>query len=162
MYDIERLDRAQFVEFVGLDEGVEAFQLWRERLGLGVEVDEDESAPEFDPKLGKTPVLLVEILGLIHARCADHLAIEVEGPEMERTLERAAIAARLALQGKGRVGIVSDEQHPAMGADIGQRSNGPLLVPHDDQRFAEELDREIVAGVSDLLDATDAEPAPES
>ena len=61
------------------------------------------------------------------------------------------IATRFGLEGKGRVRVVSDEQHPAMGADIGQCPNGAALVAHNDQGFAEEVDREIVAGVGDLL-----------
>jgi len=62
-----------------------------------------------------------------------------------------------ALQRLGRA-LAGDDLRAAVAARIDERADLAVVVAHDDQRHADEIDRVIVAGVRDVVDASDEVP----
>ena len=56
-----------------------------QRFGIVVEIDEDETQPQFDLEVGQLDRAFVEIAGALHRRGTDQLAIERVSPVVIRT-----------------------------------------------------------------------------
>ena len=144
-----RIGRLELRESIRSEDFVEFLQARRERLRVGIEVDEDPALPDLRSHLRQRAVLLLE------ARVALHLR---RGHEVDRS-GRSSRCGRDRRSGPHRprseATIIA-----AMPADRRQGSDLAVLASDDDQGLAEEGRREVVAGLGDVLDPPDREPFP--
>ena len=111
-----------------------------QRRAIVVEVDEQKAAPGVDLDWTQTVIGLLKADRLVHLGRAAQLAVQLVGPAVIGADDQFAIA--LALQQFGT----------AMPAGVGKCANDAVLIAQDDQRDAGEFQREIVAGICDLID----------
>src|SRR4029077_3425378 len=101
-----------------------------ERLGVLVEVDEDELLPRFEAQRDHAHGAAVEELDAFDVGCADQTAIECISPSMIAAAQNIFAAAALR-DGAG-----------AVAADVAEGAERALLVANDDDRFADDVDSE--------------------
>ena len=118
----------------------------RERLGIGIEVDEDPPRPDAEPERSEAAAVGVEPLRLAHVGGADQPSGEVVAPAVIGAAE------------PGRVAGAGGHLDAAMGADVGEGGEGAGLVAGDDEGLAHQPVGQVVAGLGDLLDAGEADP----
>src|SRR5690606_10503024 len=61
--------------------------------GGAVEVDEDETVPDFGAEGAQVPLVAIETFGLSHFRAGLEFAVEFESPEVIGTEKKAGVAA---------------------------------------------------------------------
>jgi len=108
-------------------------QSWRQRCGLGVEVDEDEAVPDLHLELGQADLALVEAASLFHRRRPDQLTVQAVGPMVIGAQEGTGIA--MAFRHKHRP-VLANARH---GADMA------VAGPHHDDRLAHMHRGEVIA-----------------
>ena len=92
-------------------------------------------------------------LGLVHLRTGLELAVEFEGPRVIRTEKKPRVAAvRLAVSRLGRaVAVVAEalrhDVHRPVRTDAREHADGAVLAMHDDERFAEQIEIQKIAGL---------------
>src|ERR1700733_11581280 len=109
-----------------------------ERRAVIVKIHEQKTAPSVNLDRAQTIIGLVEADRLLHLGRAAQIAVQLESPAVIGAHDQFAIA--LALQ----------QLRAAMPTGIGKGANDAILIAQDDQRYAGEIQREIIAGICDL------------
>jgi hypothetical protein len=104
--------------------------------------------PQVVPAHARQLALLhVEPGGVAHVRRADQLPVEVVEPVVIRAGELLGVADPLRR-----------DLGAAVQAEVGERVDFPGLVARDDDRFVEDVQRHVIAGVRDLVETADHQP----
>ena len=111
----------------------------RERLGLGVHVEEDEAAPGVAGDLDQRRLLGHALGERVFVRHELLRAIEVELEEVIGALESLGVAHA------GVADLVA-----AVGADVVEGAHLVRLLAHDQERLGAELRREVITHVGDV------------
>ena len=130
-------------------------EIGRERLGVLIEIDEDELLPDFERQRDHAHGAAVEELDAFNIRRADQTAIERVGPAMIAAT-KDIFAAAVLRDGAG-----------AVAADVAEGAERAFFVPHNDDRFTSDIDGEEGFRIGDgafcavLLPAENVESADE-
>ena len=142
--DVDRL--VAVLQGEGLEMRGQDFEVAFQPLAIGVEIDEDETAPHADLGFGQAPFRPVDLREIPRRRQFVQLALQAPGKAMERAAELVHAAALRAQRGAAM------EAGVHIGADFGGAG-----ADHD-QRIVDDLVEHMVADVGDLLDATSQLP----
>src|SRR5215469_6195386 len=118
-----------------------------ERRRGGIGIHEDKRTPTFDWKCDERERAFVERGLLVRSRRGAQRAVEVISP-----------AVIVALQGLACARAVEHHFASAMTADVGEGTELPRAVAHDDHGYVAELGREEVAGLLHLAGMPDILP----
>jgi hypothetical protein len=111
------------------DDGRQVAEVVGERRGAAIEVDEQEGAPRVERHRQQGVVLHVESRLVLRPRRRAQAAVEVVGPRVVRTLERAAVAgddlvapvaAHVDERPESRLAAHHDHDHGYVGAGAGK------------------------------------------
>ena len=148
--DLGDRHRDHLVDMVGLERLGQLAERRRQRLGVGIEIGEDEAVPDLDLVRGQMRLRLQPLQAdrVVHRGRRDQMAVEAVGPGVERAAEQASGVARALAQ-----------QMAAMRADRREDADLHVLVAHHDERLVAHVDAHEIAGVLDLVHPAQAQPA---
>ena len=118
----------------------------REWSGIPVEVHENPTAPVADQDRWQPAVVEIEPVDVVRERGLRELALDIVGPAVIR-----------AAEGLGATASVDDFGAP-MAADVRERVEPAILAASDHDRLVDDVEREVVTGIGNLLDAADDQP----
>ena len=113
-----------------------------ERLGIGIKVDPDPTAPGLATHLGKSPVVLAQVDEVAFIRHGDELArVGCVGP-------RVILAAQM-FDGPGRF---PNDGRAAVATRVGETPHRVVAPAHHDERRPELVEEEVAPCVGDIFD----------
>lgn len=112
-----------------------------------IQIDEDETLPDFKPVLRQRTTLLVEGERSFHQRCSDQPAIRAINPAMvgaDKPFVRSLLVER--------------DGHVAMATDVGKRTDHTIGATHNKHGVIDDLHGEPVTGIGNIVGAPDQKP----
>ena len=138
----------EIVEPVGPHQFGEVAEVVGQRRRVVVEIDEDEAAAGLQPELAQPVPGGIEVLRPFHPRRAVEPAVEIVHPAVIGAGEGAAVA--LAVRHRGS----------AVAAVVGERAELPVPAADDQDRHADIVDGDEIAGFRHLVDMAEEIPRP--
>src|SRR5579871_4888578 len=130
---------------------IETAQARRQRLGLVIESHTYEAGPDFNAQFRQATFLPIKPPRLLHIRRTDQLPVQIVGPGVIRALKRPGVPTVIFQAG------------PSMATDSRERADLPAMPAHHQERFARDLETEVVPLVRNLVHPAGEEPlAPEN
>lgn len=124
--------------------------------GVSREVEKDKAVPRLTAEGFQPHGIAIEAFGLVHFRTTFEPSVEFETPVVVGTQKNPRVSTSgLPFGGVGRtVPIIAKSRrhdvHRTMWTDPRENANFPVLSVHDDDRFAEHIEVDEVAGLRNL------------